>query len=404
MKNFKYAVLCLIAFLSFGNINASAIEGVPFKANLILPSGQDKGVEDYVSLTAKTGKINEELEFEIVNNEKKSKTIKVEVVDSYASPTGTVQYSSTPPENSSITDKNYKMQNYILLKDNKVTLKPKEKKRVKMQLSAENLDGVILGGISFKEDDSKKEESNKSGEFKIESKLNIVIGIKMNFGTKQLVNLKAGNPSVQSMPAQYIVNLPMELTSNSPKKFDLKYSISDKEELFKNQMSIEFPAKSKASIRIPWEYEKIENGKTYTLKGTLTYKDIDGKTKEMNILKEFEYNKEISAISGVTNKFISPVEEVAKNYYFSIPVLFLGIGATIFLIMRRKKKYYYFSEERTPKKFILENSLLENSLTEYKSIPEKFRKSQVVYRHTYHREGKNDGDYELIKTKEIRNK
>lgn len=406
MKTTKYMLVLLVSVFAIllGSLQVNADNtGIPFRADLLIPQGQDEGIEDYVSITANGNSVSEELEFTLVNNEDKDKEIIVEVVDSYTAPGGIVQYSAVGPEDSEITDENYKMSKYVTLEENVIKLKAGETKNVKLNLNIEKLDGVILGAVSFKEKEEEKiaeDNGNDKSDFTIESEVNIIIGIKVDFGTKQLVEMEIGDPFVEVMPALHIVRLPMELKNTSPKKFNFNYKVEKEGSvMFEDEMNIDFASKSKAHIRLPWRAESIESGATYTLKGTLAYTDLDGKEKTIDVNKIFEYKT--NSYEEVIENIFSPTVEgggITKYLILIIALVLIAGSVVIVLVMRgNKRKYNYYSNELDVPEFIVEGSELYGELTKDKSNTKRTK-----YKHVYKREKANKGEYELINTIEFR--
>lgn len=383
-----------------GSLQVSADETeIPFRANLILPQSQDEGIEDYVSITTDENGISEHLEFSIVNNKDKDKEIVVEIVDGYTSPGGVVQYSTEGPENSEITDENYKMSSYLTSEENIVKLKAGESKTIKLDLNIDKLDGMILGGVSFKEkerDQVDSESGNNKSDFNIKSEVNIIIGVKVDFGTEQLVEMNVGDPFIEVLPTFHVVRLPMALQNTSPKKFKFDYEVKRKNlVMFEDKMNIDFAPKSEAHIRLPWKAESIENGVTYTLKGTLTYNDLDGQEKVIDVNKDFEYKS--NNYDEVIEKILSPIENANSNLIW-IVILAVAVSTILLLVIREiRKSYSYYSDNREAPKFIVKGNDLYSELTKG-----KINSTESKYRHIYKREAGEKGDYEFIKTKVLR--
>lgn len=347
----RYITAFLISIIVIGTgatqANANNLE-IPFGVNLITPEGQDEDVDNYVSITTDKESIEEKLQFSLVNNGDSDKEILVEVVDGYTSPSGVVQYSVEGPENSEITDEKYKMSNYITIEGNEednnvIKLKKGEEKIVTLNLNADKLDGVILGGVLFKENE---DESNKSeGDFSIESEVNMVIGVKVDFGTDKLVNLNVDKPFVEVMPTLHVIRLPIELDTPAPKKVKFDYNVEqDGEILFSGESEIDFAPKSKANIRFPWEAETIEDKQKYILKGTMSYNDLDGEVREVEVNEEFTYKKE-STGKNIITKITSPIEEGGSNLILILGFLTLATVLIVVLIKKKRSKEKETNEE-----------------------------------------------------------
>lgn len=394
----RYITALLISIIAIGigsfQVSANNLE-IPFGVNLITPESQDEGIDNYVSITTDKDSIEEKLEFSLVNNGDSDKEIIIEVVDGYTAPSGVVQYSVKGPENSEITDEDYKMSNYVTIEGNEddnniIKLKKGETKVVTLKLNVEKLDGTILGGILFKE---KEEETNGSeGNFSIESEVNMVIGVQVNFGTEKLVELEVGKPFVEVMPTLHVIRLPVELNTPAPKKVNFDYNIEkDGEVLFSNVSEIDFAPMAKANVRFPWENETIEDREEYTLKGTMSYNDLDGQVKEIEVSQDFVYKKD-SAAKNIINRIVSPIEEGGTGLIWLLGLLVL-IPLLVIIVIKRKQYSYYSNDNNAPD-IVNNDDELYSKMTKNKSAKDKNK-----YRHVYKKVKDN---YKHIKTKELK--
>lgn len=270
----------------------SDASGIPFDIKPILPSNQDPDVTSYISINAESSKnINQELEFVLKNHKDVEQTVEINVVDAYTSPNGVVQYVEEKMDNTEIIDDRYKMTNYLKLDgENKIVLKPNEEKTIKTKLDVGGLEGVLLGGVTFKTVEEGEIIEQDKSTFQIDNEIKMVIGVKVDFGTERNVEIEIGEPFVDPMPAYYAVRLPVTLNAPLLKKLDLDYQIiKDGETLFEGEGEYDFAPMTKTELSLAWEHEKIEEKTPYVLKGTLSYKDVDGEEKTLDFEKEFVF-------------------------------------------------------------------------------------------------------------------
>lgn len=284
------ASLLMIASFIIMPMKSNA-SGISFDVKPVLPSNQDPDVTSYISINAESESVKQELEFVLKNHKDVEQTVEINVVDAYTSPNGVVQYVEKEMDNTEIIDDRYKMTNYLKLDgENKIVLKPNEEKTIKTKLDVGGLEGVLLGGVTFKTVEEGEVIEQDKSTFQIDNEIKMVIGVKVDFGTERNVEIEIGEPFVDPMPAYYAVRLPVTLNAPLLKKLDLDYQIiKDGETLFEGEGEYDFAPMTKTELSLAWEHEKIEEKTPYVLKGTLSYKDVDGEEKTLDFEKEFVF-------------------------------------------------------------------------------------------------------------------
>lgn len=322
----------------------SDASGIPFDVKPVLPSNQDPDVTSYISINAESSKnINQELEFVLKNHKDVEQTVEINVVDAYTSPNGVVQYVEEEMDNTEIIDDRYKMTNYLKLDgENKIVLKPNEEKTIKTKLDVGGLEGVLLGGVTFKTVEEGEIIEQDKSTFQIDNEIKMVIGVKVDFGTERNVEIEIGEPFVDPMPAYYAVRLPVTLNAPLLKKLDLDYQIiKDGETLFEGEGEYDFAPMTKTELSLAWEHEKIEEKTPYVLKGTLSYKDVDGEEKTLDFEKEFVFEGDEQ--DGSLKTLTVPIIE--KDVSILLFVLILVIVLLGVLFIRHNKSMFAFSKE-----------------------------------------------------------
>ena len=322
----------------------SDASGIPFDIKPVLPSNQDPDVTSYISINAESSKnINQELEFVLKNHKDVEQTVEINVVDAYTSPNGVVQYVEEEMDNTEIIDDRYKMTNYLKLDgENKIVLKPNEEKTIKTKLDVGGLEGVLLGGVTFKTVEEGEIIEQDKSTFQIDNEIKMVIGVKVDFGTERNVEIEIGEPFVDPMPAYYAVRLPVTLNAPLLKKLDLDYQIiKDGETLFEGEGEYDFAPMTKTELSLAWEHEKIEEKTPYVLKGTLSYKDVDGEEKTLDFEKEFvfEGDEQDGSLKTLTVPIIEKDVSILP-FVLILVIVLLGV-----LFIRHNKSMFAFSKE-----------------------------------------------------------
>ena len=321
----------------------SDASGIPFDVKPVLPSNQDPDVTSYISINAESESVNQELEFVLKNHKDVEQTVEINVVDAYTSPNGVVQYVEEEMDNTEIIDDRYKMTNYLKLDgENKIVLKPNEEKTIKTKLDVGGLEGVLLGGVTFKTVEEGEIIEQDKSTFQIDNEIKMVIGVKVDFGTERNVEIEIGEPFVDPMPAYYAVRLPVTLNAPLLKKLDLDYQIiKDGETLFEGEGEYDFAPMTKTELSLAWEHEKIEEKTPYVLKGTLSYKDVDGEEKTLDFEKEFvfEGDEQDGSLKTLTVPIIEKDVSILP-FVLILVIVLLGV-----LFIRHNKSMFAFSKE-----------------------------------------------------------
>lgn len=321
----------------------SDASGIPFDVKPVLPSNQDPDVTSYISINAESESVKQELEFVLKNHKDVEQTVEINVVDAYTSPNGVVQYVEEKMDNTEIIDDRYKMTNYLKLDgENKIVLKPNEEKTIKTKLDVGGLEGVLLGGVTFKTVEEGEIIEQDKSTFQIDNEIKMVIGVKVDFGTERNVEIEIGEPFVDPMPAYYAVRLPVTLNAPLLKKLDLDYQIiKDGETLFEGEGEYDFAPMTKTELSLAWEHEKIEEKTPYVLKGTLSYKDVDGEEKTLDFEKEFvfEGDEQDGSLKTLTVPIIEKDVSILP-FVLILVIVLLGV-----LFIRHNKSMFAFSKE-----------------------------------------------------------
>lgn len=335
----------MVGLFSFTS-NIFAESGVPFEIKPILTDEQEEDVANYISINVNGDSKEEVFEFSLKNRAKESREVIIEVVDAYTSPNGVVQYTNIETENSKIVDDKYKMTSHLTLEGNNViTLKGGEETIIKTHLDAKGLEGALLGGVSFQLHEEGKGDGEEDSSFKINNKINMVVGVLVNFDTDKDVNVILDSPFVDPMPSYYAVRLPITMESPLFKKVSMNYEVlKNGKVMFDGESDYEFAPKTQVNVSIPWKAETINNDEDYQLRGTLEYTNKGGEIQEQPFDFTFDYSPDNNVVRDITNALTRPFEE--ESLPWTLAAIIAGVIAlVVFLLLRKRKDVYLLSHE-----------------------------------------------------------
>lgn len=387
VMSFFFAILFML--ISIPSVFASGQPDVPFSIRPILPDNQDEGITSYISITPNNESIQQTLQFIIENKQDKVQHIKVEPVNAYTSPNGVVEYIKEKRPNSDIVHDDYFLAEYMdVLTGDEITLEPNESAHVSVALKVDDIEGTLLGGVSFLMD---MEQTNE-GSFQLNNRLNQVVGVIINNPTDKLAEFSFGDVFVEPTPSYYVVRLP--ITQHHPlllHNVTIDYDVFFKgKELFGSIKEVDFAPTTKANFAIPFDASEIEKNKPYTLKGTLTYTDGDGKEKQIEFEKEFVYTGH--APNGDGGKSIIPPIEQATSYWWVFLLIALAlIGAYVYY----RKNAYVLLNDNDPVLMIKEGDGLFEQVKRRKDVA-KEEWTQHQYVHYYVKKKQKQGGITMI--------
>ena len=183
----------LLSFYGILTVSADS-NGIPFIVEPILPDNQDEVVNSYISIISDSNNLNQNIEFKVTNESEIEQNIYIKVVDAYTSPNGVIQYVEEESDNSTITNDNYKLSKHLTLPENQVTLKPGETKIITSSLDVNDLEGTLLGGVSFSTTGKSEEYEKNDTSFKINNEINMVIGVMVTFKNQTEIDFTIDEP------------------------------------------------------------------------------------------------------------------------------------------------------------------------------------------------------------------
>lgn len=341
MKRKLILLLGILFFVSSLSYKTAAAAGKPYSVTPVFPDNQDKRITNYISINASKDVLKQEIGFMVKNNTAKEIKLHIEPVNALTSPNGVIQYiPQIETENAKLSDKKYSLKQYIQVV-NDVILSPGEDKKVNATIDiSDNIEGTILGAISFQALEKGEIQEQYNQQFKINNQINTIVGVQINFDTGKKADFQIGQPFIETMPAYYAIRLPISL--DSPlliKNAALDYTVMNRtgENLFasRSQNPINFTPNTITNISIPWDHSGIKVGEHYKIKGTFTYNG-----QSIQFEKEFTFNPD-GKTNQNSNKFKTPTIEKDNIFPWWLIISITILAATIiilFIIIYRKKK------------------------------------------------------------------
>lgn len=387
--------MILVGLLSFTS-SVFAEGNIPFEIKPKFTADQQEGVANYISIKVDGDSKEDIFEFSLKNRASESKEVSISVVDAYTSPNGVIQYTNIKSENSTIVDENYKMSNHLTLEgENVITLKGGEERVIRTHLNAKSLEGVLLGGVSFQLYEEGGSTGDEESSFKINNKINMVVGVVVEFDSDKDVNIVLDKPFVDPMPSYYAIRLPITMDAPLFKKVSMNYEVlKDGELLFNGTTNYEFAPKTKANVSIPWEAESIKSNENYQLRGTLEYTNKDGEIQEQPFDFKFDYSPNDNTVGNITNALTRPFEDESLPWTLGI-VAGVAVALLAFFLLRRKETYILFHNEDFPAEIHKGNPLYEKMIVE----TNEYGKEYGVYNK---KKGRNGEHFFVYSHREIR--
>lgn len=343
----KFINICTLGFLLILSVllatdHANATTGgIPFSVEPVLPPNQDENIDNYISITTKDNSLKQELEFKLSNTTNEKQIINIEILNAYTSSSGVIQYKTDGTNDNKIINEKYEIKQYIEA-PNKVELQGGESKIVRLKLDSNNMKGTLLGAVGFETEGNPKKSAADGISFEIKNEIKTVFGIAVNFPGDKVYDVQFGESYFETMPSYYVVRLPVTLNSpNLLKDVDINYDVEFQgEKIFFSKQKINFAPMTTTNFALPFEYKEIEQNKSYTLKGKVSYVDQNGERQVEEFEQDLIYKNEKDQSS---NSFITelkqPIEKGGSFFYWvSLGVLISLIVSFILILFYRKKK------------------------------------------------------------------
>ncbi|HHQ0975828.1 TPA: DUF916 and DUF3324 domain-containing protein [Listeria innocua] len=335
-KIFAIIFACTFAIICLPNQHAEAAEDNSFSVKAILPANQASSVT-YFDLQMEP-KQKQKLDVEITNQSKEQMTINCVANTAITNEMGYVDYSipKTKPDETL----KYPFADITEVSDSEITLEPNETKiwSVNIQMPEESYDGIILGGLHFKEKTKEKteKETKQEKEVQIKNEYAYVIGVKLTEKTTivkpelALNQIKAGSRNYRNVVEINLQNTKATLVGGLAVDAKIYKQGSEKVLHESKRTDLSMAPNSNFNYSVDWENQELKPGK-YKLH--LVAKNKDDK---------WEWTKDFTISSDEAKKANDKALGLEKDYtwlYITGGILLLLILITVtYLIGRRTAK------------------------------------------------------------------
>ncbi|EAD5716526.1 TPA: DUF916 and DUF3324 domain-containing protein [Listeria innocua] len=335
-KIFAIIFACTFAIICLPNQHAEAAEGNSFSVKAILPANQASSVT-YFDLQMEP-KQKQKLDVEITNQSKEQMTINCVANTAITNEMGYVDYSipKTKPDETL----KYPFADITEVSDSEITLEPNETKiwSVNIQMPEESYDGIILGGLHFKEKTKEKteKETKQEKEVQIKNEYAYVIGVKLTEKTTivkpelALNQIKAGSRNYRNVVEINLQNTKATLVGGLAVDAKIYKQGSEKVLHEAKRTDLSMAPNSNFNYSVDWENQELKPGK-YKLH--LVAKNKDDK---------WEWTKDFTISSDEAKKANDKALGLEKDYtwlYITGGIILLLILITVtYLIGRRTAK------------------------------------------------------------------
>jgi len=353
-KKYLFLTSFIIAALSlFLSVSAQASE-FNFAVDPIIPENQLDKKLTYFDLKMDKG-TQQTLNVQLRNDTDKDITVEASINSATTNLNGVVEYSANKikPDESL----KYNLKDYAKI-DGNITLAKHTEKEVPISVTMpkEAFDGVMAGGITFKEknDDSKADSADKDKGLSIKNEYSYVVALLLRQNTTDVQpDLKLKTVEPDQVNARNVINIGLQ----NPKSAYLNqlnidaaiYEKGSTEVLYKSQKDgMQMAPNSHFSYPISLNGEKLKAGK-YVMKMTAygmkdekgSFKAKDSNGKEASYIYRWNFEKEFEIKSDVADKLNEKDVSIEKNnnwIYWLIGILILLLLLLILWFYLRKRK------------------------------------------------------------------
>ncbi|MHC5227443.1 DUF916 and DUF3324 domain-containing protein [Enterococcus sp. LJL99] len=346
-------VFFLGALFFYSDGKVAFAEEMSFSVEAKIPNNQRDKDKTYFDLTVKPGEV-QDLEVALRNNTNKAVTVLVNANTAITNKNGVIDYSEVDPK----LDPSLKYPFSKLAEtENEVELAANESKMIQVKVTVPNnpFDGIILGGLHFKQKDSDDKKSTETG-VQIENKFAYVIGVRLSENDTEikpdlkLFDVKPGQRNYRNVVLANLQNPTARILSKM--SIDAKiYPSGSNEVLYQQKQSdLSMAPNSNFDYAVPLNNKAFKAGK-YRL--TM---HVESSGEKWDFEKEFEIKADEAE---KFNKEAVELEEESNNnlIYFILGgvILLLIIIALVVWIIVQKKKHQAELERQQKQKQLKRN-------------------------------------------------
>ncbi|MCT0054911.1 DUF916 and DUF3324 domain-containing protein [Lactococcus lactis subsp. lactis] len=356
MKIYQKVLLFIATIFTLGTASKEVhANEFNFSVNPVLPENQI-GESGYFNLQMSPGQ-SQTLTITLKNTTDKTVVVEEEIASATTNINGVVEYS--PNKIKADSTLKYNLVDYASI-PKEVSLQPNSSQQVKVSVTMpkENFNGVIAGGITFKEKDSEKTNSNSKG-LSIQNKYAYVVALlmqqnkntvapdlKLNSVEPSQVNYRnVINANLQNPMAGYLNQMYVQAEVKGLSNSKLSYKANKEMLQMAPNSNFDYPV----SIG---DGNKLEAGKyrlsmtVYGQKnndGKFTY--VDSKGKEQKFDYQWKFTKDFTILGKTASKLNSKDVTVKKTPWYENWLIWLGLLLILlalfflfFILWKRRKK------------------------------------------------------------------
>lgn len=350
---FKIFILSaiIIAQISIPKVYADKDKSrsIPFTVTPILTEEQNDNIKSYISIKTDKNTNEHEFKFKIKNESDQEKIVEAVITNAYTSPSGTIQYVVNETKDAMLTEDKNKLTNYANIDESIITLKAKGTKIITINITDEEFDGTMLGGIRFKDIDPFDNEESDNNGINIKNEINMVVGIVIEKDTISDINFKTEKVSLEVMPSSYDIKIP--IISDGPhivKDIKMNYVVSkNNKELFNGIKNLDFAPYAKTNISVNYDYNEIINNEPYNIEYSIEYIDKDSNKKIVKFEDTFKF-KGSNSIANLSKELTRPKTRTS-SLVIIIPLLLILVVAL-----------YYIRKHKSQNKINFQNIKIDN--------------------------------------------
>ncbi|HEK9101700.1 DUF916 and DUF3324 domain-containing protein [Bacillus pfraonensis] len=332
MKKILVSLLTIVFLFNIAGMKAHAAE-MKFAVTAVIPENQVDKNQTYFDLRVEPGQ-KQTLQVQMKNDTDKEVVVETHANTAITNSNGITDYSMIDPQLDSTLkipfSKIAKVQ-----KETKIPAKSTITLNVNIEIPNESFDGVILGGLYFKEKEDEKEKK-KSKEVQIENKYAYAIGVVLRETDTvvkpdmKLNDVKPGQVNARNVVTANLQNIKPAMLKNL--SVDAKvYTEKGKDVLHETKKeNLRMAPNSNFDYAISWDNKALEPG-TYRLE----MKATDGDQK-------WEWTKKFTIEGKEAKKLNDRAVEAKKDYtlYYIIGgvLLLILLLAFVFWLGKRSKK------------------------------------------------------------------
>lgn len=381
MKKLKWLVTSIIAtLLLVAGAQTVHAASMNFSVTPVLPSNQVNPNEGYFDLLLDPGK-TQTLEVQLTNSTDKKVTVETSIASATTNINGLVEYSPNAIKPDSSLKYNLKDQ---VKAPSETVLEPKSQATVKLEVNMpkDAFNGVVAGGVTFKQKASETAQSNKSQGVTINNEYQYVVALLMrqqkgtvpptlalNSVAPSQVNARnVINANLQNAAMGYLnqMNTTATVTGISDKSLKYNYNNSNMQMAPNTNFDLPIPVSNTGAIEEGTNSQPLKPGKYHLHMVVYGQKDTNGKYetavdgKNVKYAYRWVFDKDFE-VTGEQARTLNAKDVTVKHDKFNwwwliIAAIFLILLLILFFILWKRRKK---DEEEDPEKAALEAKLAE---------------------------------------------